>query len=167
MRSENSNDPSPEAAAGEGQPQHRYVLRGLNGEVFGRTLPVPGATTLGRSLACGLHFAEMGLSREHAQLEPTEHGVRIRDLGSTNGTYVNRARITEALAEPGDEIQFDQLRFTLLEDGGYPPATDPHPAATAPVRLRSPRRTLAIATLVVAALILAGALALLALGPSL
>jgi pSer/pThr/pTyr-binding forkhead associated (FHA) protein len=60
---------------------------------------------------------EASLSRKHARLIPTEGGVIVEDLGSTNGSFVNGERVQRAVAKPGDEIGFDTLRFRLFEVG--------------------------------------------------
>lgn len=95
----------------------RYVLRGVAGRMFGRTIPMAGAITVGRAPECTLTLEDTGLSRLHARLLPTDEGVRVEDLGSTNGTTVNGRRVLHGLARVGDEIGFDTLRFRLLSPG--------------------------------------------------
>jgi DNA-binding winged helix-turn-helix (wHTH) protein len=70
----------------------------------------PGTLVIGRDAACGVWVDEDGVSRKHARLhvpdEPSESGVTIEDLGSTNGTYVQGRRITgEASLKNGDRIR--------------------------------------------------------------
>jgi pSer/pThr/pTyr-binding forkhead associated (FHA) protein len=93
----------------------RYVLRCVSGAGLGRSYPLLGATTVGRAVECALQVEAPGLSRQHARLMPLEDGVRVEDLGSTNGTFVNDHRIDSALARSGDEIGFDNVRFRLLD----------------------------------------------------
>ncbi|MGN6514024.1 MAG: FHA domain-containing protein, partial [Lysobacteraceae bacterium] len=100
----------------------RYVLRGVSGEGFGRSYPLVGPTVVGRAAECALHLDESGLSRHHARLVPTNDGLQIEDLGSTNGTFLNGKRVQRALARPGDEVGFDTLRFHLTAPG-QPEAT--------------------------------------------
>ncbi len=95
----------------------RYVLRGLCGEGKGRSYPVGGPTVVGRASQCGLQLRETGLSRKHARLIPTDDGVQVEDLGSTNGTFINGTRVQRGLARPGDEIGFDVLRFQVAMPG--------------------------------------------------
>jgi pSer/pThr/pTyr-binding forkhead associated (FHA) protein len=95
----------------------RYVLRGVSGEAFGRTYPVLGPTTVGRAPECGLRLDEPGLSRLHARLLPTDEGMLVEDLGSTNGTFVNGKRVLRGEARAGDEVGFDTLRFRLIAPG--------------------------------------------------
>jgi pSer/pThr/pTyr-binding forkhead associated (FHA) protein len=95
----------------------RYVLRGVSGEAFGRTYPVHGVTTIGRAPECSLRLDEVGMSRMHARLLPTDEGLLMEDLGSTNGCFLNGKRVLRGEARPGDEIGFDTLRFRLMAPG--------------------------------------------------
>jgi pSer/pThr/pTyr-binding forkhead associated (FHA) protein len=55
------------------------------------------------------------VSRRHARLTQTETGWTLRDLASSNGTYLNGARITDtALVHPGDEVWLGSVRLSLV-----------------------------------------------------
>ena len=97
-----------------------YVLRGVTGGAFGRSYPLQGAVTIGRSPECDIHINDLGLSRVHARLVPGEDGVQVEDLDSANGTFVNDRRQMKATARMGDEIGFDKLRFRLSGAGQEP-----------------------------------------------
>ena len=56
----------------------------------------PEPVVIGRDPACQLVVDETGISSMHAELMATPRGVRLRDLGSKNGTWVSDLRITEA-----------------------------------------------------------------------
>ena len=105
----------------------RYVLRGVSGEAFGRTYPVHGSTAVGRAPECDLRIDEPGLSRVHARLLPTDDGLLLEDLGSTNGSFLNGKRVLRGEARIGDEIGFDTLRFRLIAPG----QADAHQEGTA------------------------------------
>lgn len=90
-----------------------YVLRGVTGGAFGRSYPLQGPVTIGRSPECDIHINDPGLSRIHARLVPGEDGVQLEDLGSTNGSFLNDRRVMKERARIGDEIGFDKLRFRL------------------------------------------------------
>lgn len=115
----------------------KFVLRGASGKLFGRTFALSMATTVGRAPDCGLCLDESGISRSHARLVPTEDGVQIEDLGSTNGTFLNGKRVLHGVASVGDEIGFDTLRFRLLStaQGDDAPAEDVAPRASLDPRL--------------------------------
>jgi len=95
----------------------RYALRGVSGEAFGRTYPIVGATTIGRAPECTLRLDEPGMSRMHARLMPTDDGLLVEDLGSTNGCFVNGKRVLRGDVRVGDELGFDTLRFRLVAPG--------------------------------------------------
>ncbi|MDR7098079.1 pSer/pThr/pTyr-binding forkhead associated (FHA) protein [Lysobacter niabensis] len=98
-----------------------YVLRGVTGGAFGRSYPLQGPVTIGRSPECDIHINDLGLSRVHARLIPGEDGVTIEDLNSTNGTSLNDRRVIRERARMGDEIGFDKLRFRLVGAAGHEP----------------------------------------------
>jgi pSer/pThr/pTyr-binding forkhead associated (FHA) protein len=54
------------------------------------------------------------VSRKHAEIERSERGYRIHDVGSLNGTYVNRVRVDAVDLRNGDEIQVGKYRFKFV-----------------------------------------------------
>ncbi|MCX6547942.1 MAG: GGDEF domain-containing protein, partial [Acidobacteria bacterium] len=67
-----------------------WALVAYAGSTLGRVFPLPlGETLLGRSPDCGLALPDGEVSRRHACLHVTPGGVRLEDLGSTNGTRLN------------------------------------------------------------------------------
>jgi hypothetical protein len=64
-----------------------------------------GLLLLGRSSGCHLVFADDTVSRRHAELRFDDGRWMLRDLGSSNGTWVNGRRVMEAEVAPGDEVQ--------------------------------------------------------------
>lgn len=91
----------------------RFFLRGVSPEVIGRSEAMVGVVTVGRASECNLRFDSPGLSRTHARLMPTENGVQVEDLGSSNGSYINGKRVLRGEAHVGDELMFDTVRFRL------------------------------------------------------
>jgi len=67
-------------------------------------LPGEGSVTLGRSSSCELRLHDVDTSRRHAEILCDASGCRIRDLASTNGTFVNGERVEQRDLEPGDRI---------------------------------------------------------------
>jgi hypothetical protein len=152
--------------AGDAPPQ--YLLRGLNAQSFGRTFPLTGPMTLGRAFHCDLYFDVPNLSREHARMSPTEDGIRITDLNSTNGTFVNSVRVLETVAVAGDELQFDQLRFLLLDTGVHRRTEQKQIVHAPPARrLVSGREVITIMAALFALLLVLAAIGLLAFMPGL
>jgi len=111
-----------------------YVLRGLSGGAFGRSYPLHGPITVGRSPECDVHLDGTGLSRLHARLVPCDDGVLIEDLNSTNGSFVNDQRVHRHKAHVGDEIDFDKVRFRLAGSAASPTDTARAAPALAPRR---------------------------------
>lgn len=116
----------------------KFVLRGISSAGFGRTFPLAGPTVVGRDADCQIRLDQPGLSRHHARLTPTGEGVLVEDMGSTNGTLINEARIMRGVAHHGDEIGFDMMRFRLVASGM--PDVEPAPR-TAQKRPASPPPT--------------------------
>lgn len=92
----------------------RFIIRHLTGtkanqETAYADSDLAQPLTLGRDPASRFVFddADDAVSREHARIERSAEGYRIVDLGSANGTYVNRARVErEASLKHGDIVQF-------------------------------------------------------------
>jgi pSer/pThr/pTyr-binding forkhead associated (FHA) protein len=81
-----------------------------------RILP-GGVRTLGR--ATGADFSVDGalVSRVHCRLIATAGGgLEVRDLDSTNGTFVNGKRVQTAQLEPGDRLQIGRVELIALRD---------------------------------------------------
>ncbi|MBT2382220.1 DUF1707 and FHA domain-containing protein [Streptomyces sp. ISL-11] len=82
----------------------------------GLRLPEPGTKPLsiGRAPVSGLRLGDDTVSRRHAELRWLDHGWRLTDLGSRNGTYVNGLRIAGSVrVGPGDHVAFGDLSFRL------------------------------------------------------
>lgn len=103
----------------------RFVLRGVSSAGFGRTIPVLSPTVLGRAPDCGIRLDLPGLSRHHARLTPTDRGLLIEDLGSTNGWLLNDVRTQRAWAAHGDELGFDVMRFRVVSPARGEPVQVP------------------------------------------
>ena len=132
----------------------KYALRAQSGRILGRTYPLAGQTVIGRAPECQLRLDENSLSRKHARLIPTNEGVVIEDLGSTNGSFHNGARVQRAVAQPGDEIGFDTLRFRLV-DLGRENATSADVPTSAPRKALPRWVVVAVLLAVVAAVVFA------------
>lgn len=71
-------------------------------------------TTVGRHPDSDIFLDDVTVSRRHAEFY--RHGITftVRDVGSLNGTYVNRERIEEAVLNGGDEVQVGKFRLAFL-----------------------------------------------------
>lgn len=70
---------------------------------------------IGRSPQAGVFLDDVTVSRNHALLVRRADGTYIDDLGSLNGTYVNRSRIESRKLQDGDEIQVGKYKLSYLE----------------------------------------------------
>lgn len=69
-------------------------------------------TTAGRHPKADIFLDDVTVSRKHAEFIFSPQGYLVRDVGSLNGTYVNRTRIDEGLLVAGDEVQIGKFRLT-------------------------------------------------------
>ncbi len=72
------------------------------------------AVVIGRVPQCDIVLDDVTVSRKHAEVLRGESGFRIRDVGSLNGTYVNRVRVDSVDLRSGDEIQVGKYRFKFV-----------------------------------------------------
>ncbi|MES1147287.1 MAG: FHA domain-containing protein, partial [bacterium] len=82
---------------------------------FGKCIPlISGRMTVGRDSTNAICLGtESSVSRAHAEILVEPHGVSVQDLGSTNGTFVNGARIQRSPLKPGDTISFGSVVFKV------------------------------------------------------
>jgi len=69
---------------------------------------------LGRAPEAEVFLDDVTVSRRHAELRSGAEGWSIRDVGSLNGTYVNRVRVEDQKLHGGEEIQIGKFRFMFL-----------------------------------------------------
>jgi pSer/pThr/pTyr-binding forkhead associated (FHA) protein len=88
------------------------VRRGPNsGSKF---LLLKDVTGIGRHPDSDIFLDDITVSRRHAEILREGSSFRVRDVGSLNGTYLNRERIEEATLTNGDEIQIGKFRLIFL-----------------------------------------------------
>jgi adenylate cyclase len=76
----------------------------------------PGRTLIvGRAVTSDVPIYDPTISRKHAEVSLTGVSVRVKDLGSSNGTFLNGARITEGDAAANDVITFGKVAFRVAE----------------------------------------------------
>ncbi len=81
----------------------------------GQEYQIPAHTsTVGRGSQCDIVIPGTHLSRQHAQLTIKGNLLHIRDLASSNGTYINDERVSEGIARPGDRLRMDVYSFRLI-----------------------------------------------------
>ena len=98
----------------------RLIARVLEGPDVGASVELvdssPGRVLIGRGPACELRIADTGASRRHAALELVDGAMRISDLGSTNGTWLDSVRVLEAFVQPGQTIGIGATKLGIFFD---------------------------------------------------
>jgi hypothetical protein len=141
----NANQPSP------------LILVAQSGSQTGHTFDIqPGINTIGRDASHEIYLPDDSISRNHARIVVQPEGTWIEDLASTNGTFVNKEKVTgRTRLQPGDIIQLgntvtlgvESHQFGLgLEDtvvpGSIPSSPEPlRPPSTPPPPLVRPIHT--------------------------
>jgi pSer/pThr/pTyr-binding forkhead associated (FHA) protein len=116
----------------------------LNQGMTGRQFDVNvERTTVGRVEDNTFQIADPSVSSHHAEIILRGPELLIRDIGSTNGTFINGEKITEAVLQPGQTLRFGQVELKL--DDGKPVAA----TATAPAPAPAPAKTSVDATMIV------------------
>jgi pSer/pThr/pTyr-binding forkhead associated (FHA) protein len=88
------------------------VTRGPNsGSRFALDEPV---VTAGRHPDSVIFLDDITVSRRHAEIRQVGAGYQVADVGSLNGTYLNRERVEEAALRDGDELQIGTFKLLFL-----------------------------------------------------
>src|SRR5919202_467952 len=88
------------------------VRRGPNAGA--RFLLDKDVTTVGRHPESDIFLDDVTVSRRHAEFHRTGEGFTVRDVGSLNGSYLNRERIEESALTGGDEVQIGKFRLVFF-----------------------------------------------------
>ncbi|MQA84856.1 MAG: FHA domain-containing protein [Streptosporangiales bacterium] len=85
-------------------------------------------TTAGRHPESDIFLDDVTVSRRHAEFYRRGDSFAVRDVGSLNGTYVNRERIEEVALGGGDEVQIGKFRLVFLVGPVHPSGGNVRPA---------------------------------------
>lgn len=72
-------------------------------------------TTVGRHPESDIFLDDVTVSRRHVEVERSGDGFRARDVGSLNGTYLNREPMEQATIHNGDELQVGKFKLVFFE----------------------------------------------------
>ena len=88
------------------------VKRGSN--AGSRFVLGPHETTVGRHPQSDIFLDDVTVSRRHAEIRRADGAYAVHDVGSLNGTYVNRQRIEDGVLRHGDEVQIGKFRLVFF-----------------------------------------------------
>jgi predicted component of type VI protein secretion system len=110
----------------------------LSASMSGRTHDLTvDKTTIGRVEDNTFQIAEPSVSSHHCEILLRGSDVVVRDLNSTNGSFINGEKITESVLKPGQVLRLGQIEIRLDTEGAPGPAPAPG-AAPAPAPVASP-----------------------------
>jgi pSer/pThr/pTyr-binding forkhead associated (FHA) protein len=75
------------------------------------------STSLGRNTESDVFLDDVTVSRKHAEIRRRGEDFEVHDLGSLNGTYVNRERVESTVLASGDEIQVGKFKLAFFRAG--------------------------------------------------
>lgn len=118
-----------------------------------REVPLKKSTLIvGRQDTCHIRIPSDSVSRQHCELRIDDDGVTVRDLGSSNGTFVNKRRVTQTELAAGDVLSVGGFTF-VVKIGEHPGTVDtssvlaaaapppPKPAASKPMKSSAQKPT--------------------------
>jgi len=105
----------------------------------GKSLQLPSTVTvIGRKPDCDLYASHKHISRRHCKLVCSEESLKVHDLGSRNGTYINGKRVKETQIQAGDNMKIGPLTFVFQIDGKPEKVKMPQPDSPKPTQKQSP-----------------------------
>ncbi len=93
--------------------RHRFFLHMVQGAPAYGIFALEESTVIGRSESSDIFLLDPGISRVHARIDIQDGTATIVDCGSTNGTYINDARIDRHILNDGDEIVVGSTRMRV------------------------------------------------------
>ena len=102
-------------------PERRPYLLVLSGPQLGEIFPLEleREVVLGRDPACEIRLRDTGVSRRHAGVVAGHRGARLRDMGSTNGVFVEGIQVADCELQDGQRVQMGMhtaLKYCLCDD---------------------------------------------------
>jgi pSer/pThr/pTyr-binding forkhead associated (FHA) protein len=104
----------PMKSAAKPDSSKKWFLQVIQGENEGKKYPLAGSMTFGRSVKCELCFNDAELSRRHCEFFFKDGVLEVKDLGSVNGVLLNRAKVTAATLQAGDQMQMGGVVLLVI-----------------------------------------------------
>ncbi|MGQ0508742.1 MAG: sigma 54-interacting transcriptional regulator [Myxococcaceae bacterium] len=104
----------------------QYEVTVVNGPDAGKSVPIKGTLMIGSHPEAGLPLGDPTVSRYHLELHARGDGVRVRDLESTNGSFISGARVTEIIVEEEATVTVGKtsVRISISEQDLGRPKTE-------------------------------------------
>lgn len=101
-----------------------WVLKAKTGSIVGKSFPVAatGKMVIGRANNCDIQLPANHVSRQHAEVQVVGGRLLVKDLNSSNGTYINRKKVADGELKHGDEVRFDTFSFEVAGPTGLAPS---------------------------------------------
>lgn len=96
------------------KPAPLWQVKAMTGVISGRMFPIEGTNVIGRDPHCDIVVGGAHVSRRHAEFSVRSHQLWVKDLGSSNGTFVNGKKFEETALQNGDEVKFDAMIFKVV-----------------------------------------------------
>lgn len=135
--------------------QPQWQIKAMTGTTSGKMYQIDGTKVIGRDPGCDIMVTGAHVSRRHAELSLRSGQLWVKDLGSSNGSFVNGKRNDEVALKNGDEVKFDAMTFKVVGPAGaaveesfdeadmtqFRPAVAAKPAVPAPAPKPAPAPT--------------------------
>lgn len=92
----------------------QWQVKAMTGTISGKMFLIDGTKIIGRDPGCDIVVAGAHVSRRHAELSIRSGKLWVKDLGSSNGSFVNGQRHEETQLKNGDEVKFDAVIFKVV-----------------------------------------------------
>ncbi len=127
----------------ENEKKIRFIITARSGYIKGNAWVIPedGELNIGRDPTCSIIIDDPLISRHHCQLFISDDELIIRDLGSSNSTFVNGHPIKEKVLHPGDDIGVGSIVFsvgTVIPEGSGTGDETKKLRATRPIKIGAP-----------------------------
>ena len=123
-------------------PYQLVVIKGRSASQALR-IPADGVTTVGRQQGCQLRIASSQVSRQHCEFFEKNGHLLVKDLGSSNGTYVNGTKLQgeQRVVEPGAVLLIGGVSFRVEQAEAGAAVAPAAPAASGAAPARKPSDT--------------------------
>lgn len=91
-----------------------WQVKATTGVISGRMFPIEGTKVVGRDPHCDIVVGGAHVSRRHAEFSVRGGLLWVKDLGSSNGSFINGKKHDEIQLKNGDEVKFDAMCFKVV-----------------------------------------------------